>query len=191
MLNIYLCPKRRARYVPSLEQQTRWLDEARVGGLIHTSDVTSPQDLLGPESVFTPGLGVQHLFNQDAREELLPVELTFESLHLCRAPLPALLPPEAEEQTQRCPQCDDDLSAEDLALEMKRLELISFEQSVIFCQSCQADIPTARLIFDPPPRSLVSGLSCARLGRVALIPRWCAHGRSALEPRLSSSSISA
>lgn len=151
MLNLYLCPARGPRYQPSSDQLSRWLEEAQRGGLIHNSackDLEIESD--SPEVSLSPGLGVAHLFNRDAREELLPAELTFESLQLCRSTIPTLLPPDVEDQTQRCPQCEDDIGDDLLERELKRLAFMSFDQSVVFCQSCQAEIPISRLTFEPP-----------------------------------------
>ena len=152
MLNVYVCPKRQPRYQPSADQLNLWLREAVIGGLLtapeHGADASpSPWP---SSSVFSPGLGVIQLFNQDAREALLPAELTFESLEVCLPTYATLLPPELDERTQCCPQCGDDVSDDTLNMALNKLEFISLERSAVFCWSCQDEIPMRSIEFDPP-----------------------------------------
>ena len=152
MLNVYICPKRQPRYQPSTDRLSLWLRDAVVGGLL----IAPERDLDGSRSPwpssssFSPGLGVIQLFNQDAREALLPAELTFESLEVCLPTSSALLPPDLIERTQGCPQCGDEVSDEALTIALKKLEFVSLDRSAVFCWSCQDDIPTRSIEFDPP-----------------------------------------
>jgi len=145
MLTLYLCPKRRPQYQPSVEQVHEWLTSAIQGQLLMVSE--SQLDV--PPTSFTPGLGVAQLFNNDARDALLPAELTFETLELCRASTPALLPPEMTEREQYCPQCGDEVTTEALNVALNKLEFISLERSTIFCLSCQDELTIKTLEFEP------------------------------------------
>ena len=152
MLTLYVCPKRRPRYQPTVDQLTIWFNST-LGGALLTAPETKVNFTKHHTSTplsFTPGMGVIQLFNQDAKDALLPVELTFESLELCFTSSPTLLPPEMKERTQCCPQCGDEVSEDALRLALTKLEFVPFERSTIFCQSCQDDISIKRLEFEPP-----------------------------------------
>ena len=151
MLTLYVCPKRQPRYLPSRDQLRSWFASAVVGGLIHAPEleIDLTQPLTSTPMTFAPGLGVIQLFNQDARDALLPAELTFESLELCLTTSPTLLPPEMIERSQFCPQCGDEISDDALSLALAKLEFVSFERSAVFCQSCQDELSIKSLEFDP------------------------------------------
>lgn len=153
MLTLYLCPKRNVHYLPTEDRVQSWITSIQIGRLV-ASSIEEEQDTLS----FAPGLGVIQLFNNEAREALLPAELTFESIQLTRVEGLSLLPPDQPDRTQSCPQCGDDIALEALERALRRRALHAQgqgrgqgqgERVDVFCQSCQDDIPLRRLIFEP------------------------------------------
>ena len=104
----------------------------------------------GPELALqmSPGLGVQSLFDQDAREQLLPAELSFEQLRLELAPHPTFLPLGELDMEVSCRGCGDELPAELFERALDALSILPVEEVSLSCRSCDAPKRFKELSFD-------------------------------------------
>ena len=151
MLSIYLCPKSQAKYLPSDTQLNQWMRSLHTAQLISSGQPEALPSEPHPKVTqeFSPGLGVMSLFNRQAHEALLPVELTFETLSFHCAPHPCFLPDLELITSAQCPQCEDLFTPDLLQQISLQLELSPLEQCSMFCVSCQADIQLKTVIFEP------------------------------------------
>lgn len=177
MLTLYLCPQSGVHYQPSNAQLEAWLISVTQGGLVGVNDLTlhpievePDQEGQSLEWTLSPGLGVGQLFNQDARDALLPAELTFESLGVSRVRAPQLLPPELSDRVQHCPQCGDELEEPLLKRALQQQAFTPFDQLTAFCRSCQDEIPLKRLEFEPDSRFAKFWITLTEVGSSRLNP---------------------
>ena len=157
MLNVYLIPKLPSLYQPSPQFFDRWLREICRSNLVslpthlNLGIVSSEEQLLEgyKDQELTPSIGIGQLFNQDAHDQLLPAELSFESMMICFSKFPNLIPLEEQEYLAICPSCEDQCEAELLQQAITKLDLIPLEQIKVFCYSCQSEYPLKKLVFEP------------------------------------------
>ena len=82
-------------------------------------------------------LGIGALFDQDAHQALLPVELTFDRLTLKSSPYPSFLPLSEEvELTLKCRHCGDDVDPDLFYKAIRSLHFIPLDELEVECLSC-------------------------------------------------------
>ena len=191
MLTLYLPFKGQPRRHPLAAEVTRWIEgllsssliaplsdqsEARLEELkqLNAQAPTAPlpHAWRGPEGalMLSPGLGVQRLFDEDAREQLLPAELTFEQLRLELAPTPTLLPLGEPELEVTCRRCGDEVAPERFERALRSLQLIPLEEMRVSCLSCDAPLSHKQLTFDPEVAFASAWLTLEECGSSRLNP---------------------
>ena len=162
MLSLYLPARAHPKRRPSVAEVTRWLDsvtqaqlvspltqsgQARLETLLGALDSGGP---FGPELALklSPGVGVMSLFDQDAQEQLLPAELSFEQLSLELAPAPTFLPLNDPELEVSCLRCGDALPLERFERALDALSFQPFEAVTLQCLSCDAPRGLRELSYD-------------------------------------------
>ena len=155
MLNIYLVPKRQSGYIPTEKQIKRWLIELKSAELAqdlnHQIDLKLEQFHVTKELCleFASGLNVYHLYNQDAHDDLMPAELSFEALSLNITSHATLLPLDEMEFEAICPQCEDQILELDLDIAIAKLDLFPLSKIQVSCLSCQDEWPLKSVVFEP------------------------------------------
>lgn len=162
MLSLYLPARAQPKRRPSVAEVTRWVDSVTQAQLVSPLDSVAQARLeamlgaldkggpFGPELALklSPGVGVISLFDQDAQEQLLPAELTFEQLSLELAPAPTFLPLDDPELEVSCSRCGDELPLERLERALDALSFQPFEAVTLQCLSCDAPRGLRELSYD-------------------------------------------
>lgn len=144
MLNLYLAPRSPRAPVPDEEAVQRALDFLTAEGFVGApvSDDELP-----------PGPHVAFLFHMDMHDELLPAELTFESMHVCRAATPRFLP---ERQlagnffAAACSICEDEIDEALLDESFARLGYFPVSRFSYQCPSCRTELRLRDIDFGQP-----------------------------------------
>ncbi len=128
MLNLYLTP-RSAGLCPS---------EEAINSVLQ---FLNQHDLIGEEvdGAFSPGMEVAEWFNLDARDDLLPAELTFESFSVQTRSKPCFLPEAqpGESFVACCKICGDALDGGPLDEALARLGFFPVNRFQYDCPSCR------------------------------------------------------
>ena len=155
MLNIYLVPKKQVSYVPSESQIRRWHTELQGSSLAQClneglEDMYKSFEQSSTLTLeFASDLNTHHLYDEDAHEALLPVELSFESMSLNVALHASLLPLDELEFEASCSYCADPISEQDLDLAIAKLDIFPLSKVQVSCISCQNEWPLKSLQFEP------------------------------------------
>ena len=155
MLNIYLVPKKQFSYVPNESQIKRWYTELKSSALAQSlnGDLEDLYTRYRQNSTltleFVSDLNTHHIYDEDAHEALLPVELSFEALSLNITLHASLLPLDELEFEASCSYCADPISEQDLDLAIAKLDLFPLSKVQVSCISCQNEWPLKSLQFEP------------------------------------------
>ena len=142
MLNLYLTPRGLKAPVPTedkIEKAVQFLQQAGIIG--------SRQD-----NAWIPGPTAAQMFNQEAHDDLLPAELTFDSLEICESSRPQLLPQHHGEgfRDTLCGICGDEIGVEILEPELARLKYFPVSRFDLRCPSCGSELSFKQLDFELP-----------------------------------------
>lgn len=171
MLQVFLCPKNQPHFIPDASRLQAWFSALVHSGMISCEDQSQAlQALTTAQASFTPGIGVIGLFNQEAIDSLLPAELTFESLSICQAPQPELIPLELDDRAAFCPHCEDQFPEREIVATLSQLNFLSLDQCAAFCESCQSEHMLRRVVFEPPSQFARFWLLLDQVGSTRLNP---------------------
>jgi len=143
MLNVYLAPRSgRAPVPPDTEAA------AALAFLAH-------EGIMGPrtdDGDYPPGAAVAVLFNEDARQDLLPAELSFGALRVETARKPRFLPQRQPSENFRalCTVCGDDLPGHDLEPALASLGYFPTDRFSCMCGSCRTELSLREVDFGQP-----------------------------------------
>ncbi len=144
MLNLYLTSKNPKLPVPSPEAQEAALDLMRENAIIGAQ--------LGPME-YAAGDYAGRVFHLDHKSNLLPAELTFESLWVGRSHRPTFLPMDQdldEYHGALCPVCSDPVDLSFFEDSIERLSVFPVDRVSYECPSCQTDMPFTDIDFGQP-----------------------------------------
>ncbi|MBM4292133.1 MAG: hypothetical protein FJ138_12375, partial [Deltaproteobacteria bacterium] len=177
MLTLYLPLRGQPRQRPTAAQVEAWLSAVTRSGVARLTSHGTPQEAArdlrdGPEGAVTlaPANGVAQLFDDDAREALLPAELTFEQLRLERAPHPTFLPLGDVELTASCRACGDAVPPARFARYLRALQLIPLAEARLRCPSCDGEVGHKGLAFDREVAFASAWLTLEECGSARLNP---------------------
>jgi hypothetical protein len=148
MLNLYLAPTHHPTYVPSEAQINALIHFLSFEEIIHLAPIERDQPY-----AFSSGLQSMNFFNQDAKDALLPAELSFEKLELVCLDKPLFLPRSREQRFEiECKLCHDPIDTDDFYHALDRyetylsLDILKYPFT-IECLSCQSQLTTKQLNF--------------------------------------------
>ncbi|MGK0359914.1 MAG: hypothetical protein ACI9U2_002220 [Bradymonadia bacterium] len=143
MLNLYLAPKSGRVLSESALQSAEEL--LRAQGIIGAVNEHN-----GADGECVPGPSVAHLYNRDAHEDLLPAELTFDSLKFVQRPRSFFLP---MQQTvdgypePTCTICDDGVDLDALEDSLGEIAFRKVERFKYDCPSCRTTLTINQIDF--------------------------------------------
>ena len=110
---------------------------------------------LGP-SEFAPGNRASLFFHSDASNHLLPVEITFGSLHVHMGTKPIFLPAKQPVElfgTVSCGICDEPIDDEGLHSVFDRMGVFPLDRIKMECLCCQSVLGMKDMVFSQPVTS--------------------------------------
>lgn len=184
MLTLYLPARGQPRWRPSIEAIERWLESLTQSQLIVPLNREGEDQLqrllaliekggpFGPENALkmSPGLGIMSLFDQDARDQLLPAELSFEQLKLELAPTPTFIPLGSLEIEITCLHCGDEIHPQIFEHALNALSFVPLEEVTVFCRSCDATRHFKELSYDREVAFACTWLTLEECGSSRLNP---------------------
>jgi len=141
MLNLYLTPKNSKVPTPDAEHESAALELMRENGIIGSK--------LGPME-YAAGDYAGRIFQVDQNSDLLPAELTFESLWVGRSRRPTFLPIDQdlyEYHGASCPMCKDAIDEYVFEDALERLGIFPVERVFYECPSCQTEMAFTEIDF--------------------------------------------
>ena len=139
MLNLYLTPKG-GRVLPELALQ-------------NAEDVLRGFGIIGDEGAngeCVPGPNVARLYNRDAHEDLLPAELTFDSLRIVNRPRSFFVPMHQTVDGYPdpvCTVCDDSVDLDALEDSLGEIAFLPVERFRYDCPSCCTTLKIEQIDF--------------------------------------------
>ena len=144
MLNLYLTPRNTKAAPPTSEKEESALQLMRDHAIIGAQ--------LGPLE-YAAGDYAGRVFQLDHNSNLLPAELTFESLWVGRSQRPTFLPMDQDLHEYRdalCPVCSDPVDEQVFDEAFERLGVFPVDRVHYECPCCQTETPFANMDFGQP-----------------------------------------